>query len=340
MNILAIETSCDETSVAIVRSGTEVLSCIISSQIATFQEKGGVIPEEAARNQVEYMLPVLHGALEQSKIQWNDIDAIAVTRGPGLFGSLLVGTTTARALASLHRKPLIGVHHTFGHLSSPWLGIADTPCFPLLTLSASGGHTDMWLRTSHTKGTLIGRTRDDAAGEAFDKGASMLGLPYPGGPSIAKAALEGNEKAFSFPLPLKEEDSLDYSFSGLKTSLKYAIRNLQDQEIPTADLAASFQYAICHHLVERLKKALQRHPEVREVHLVGGVSANIVLRKMVGELCSKEIILRVPTTMLYCTDNAAMIGAAAYFLHQEQGDDAFIARETCASISLEETLLQ
>ena len=250
MKILGIETSCDETAVAIVEDGRTVLSNTITSTKDIFSGAGGVVPEDAARRQVECMLPVLRGALEHADCTWSDIDCIAVTKGPGLMGCLLVGTTLARTLASIYKKPLIGVHHTFGHLSSTWLtdGTAeqDSHWFPSITLSASGGHTDLWYRTSHTTGKLLGRTRDDAAGEAYDKGASMLGLPYPGGPSISKASEHGNESAFAFPLALQKEDTLDYSFSGLKTALKTTIakqESLEDEAL-VCDLAASYQYAI------------------------------------------------------------------------------------------------
>jgi N6-L-threonylcarbamoyladenine synthase len=227
MLVLGIETSCDETSVAVVEDGTKVRSNVIASSKAAFKALAGVIPEEAARRQVECMIPVLDQALKEADVTLAQVDAIAVTRGPGLLGSLLVGTATARVLAAITKKPLIGVHHTLGHLTSTWLDTADDlPLFPLLTLSVSGGHTDLWYRTSHLQGRLIGRTRDDAAGEAFDKGAAQLGLPYPGGPSIAKAAEKGNAAAYHFPSPLHNEPGCDFSFSGLKTSLKYLLRDL------------------------------------------------------------------------------------------------------------------
>lgn len=336
MIILAIESSCDETSVAVVENGCTVLSNIIASSALAFKASGGVIPEEAARKQVESILPVLHLALEPLKNGWDDIDAIAVTKGPGLLGSLLVGTVTGRALASMHKKPLMGVHHTLGHLSSTWLNTdpVTPPQFPILTLSASGGHTDLWLRTSHLHGQLIGRTIDDAAGEAFDKGATMLGLPYPGGPSVSKAAESGDKDAFPFTMPLKKEDTLNFSFSGLKTNLRYTIRDLPkiEPESRTQDLAASFQNAICLHLVDRIKKAIDQYPEIKEVHLVGGVSANTTLRSMVTAAC-ETLTVRFPQTLAFCTDNAAMIASAAYFLHEEE-PEAAASFETSASLPL------
>ncbi len=374
MLILGIETSCDETSVAVVRDGVAVLSNVISSSRKTFEALAGVIPEQAARMQIECMIPVLEQALKEANVTMKDIAAIAVTRGPGLLGSLLVGTVTARALASIHKKPLIGVHHTLGHLSSPWLNNGLTlssentkkrtneetnprpvpsenhpPQFPLLTLSVSGGHTDLWYRASHTTGTLLGRTRDDAAGEAFDKGASMLGLPYPGGPSIQKTAEGGNIHAFEFPLPLHDEDTLDFSFSGLKTSLKYLLRDLgfsaegiHDQPMRRAgNLAASYQHAICNHLINGLLRALEKHSDVREIHIVGGVSANIHLRDLSTEILAGEnVSVRVPQSLNFCTDNAAMIAAAGEFMHQETGDRAFVTFETKASMPLDFSLHQ
>ena len=340
--ILGIETSCDETSVAVVEDGNRVLSNVISSSRKTFEALAGVIPEQAARMQVECMIPVLEQALKEAGVTMEQIDAIAVTRGPGLLGSLLVGTVTARALASIHNKPLIGVHHTLGHLSSTWLDGGATPLFPIITLSASGGHTDLWYRQSHTAGILLGRTLDDAAGEAFDKGASMLGLPYPGGPSIQAAAEGGDVLKFAFPLPLHNEDTLDFSFSGLKTSLKYLLRDLatRNSKPETADLAASFQHAICNHLTDRIRLALEKFPDVREVHLVGGVSANTHLRNLTAELCAKKrVIVRVPKNLGYCTDNAAMIAAAGFFLDEEIGERASASFATKASMRLDENLI-
>ncbi len=355
MRILGIETSCDETAAAVVKDGTRVLSNVIASTKDAFLWSGGVIPEEAARAQVECILPVITQALSEAHITPKDLDAIAVTKGPGLLGSLIVGTTTARILAATWQKPLIGIHHHLGHLSSVWLTEKSQilhpksrvilnfqfsiPQFPVLTLTVSGGHTELWLRTAHTSGRLLGRTRDDAAGEAFDKGACLLGLPYPGGPAIAKAAENGNPNAFAFPHPLQNDDTLDFSFSGLKTALKYLLRDLQmchpelveGRHAPTthmlrqaqhdtciADIAASYQHAICRHLCDRTAKALARFPNIKEIHLVGGVSANIYLRKLLQENTG-QCLIRWPTAIEYCTDNAAMIAAAAEFLVTERG---------------------
>ncbi|MFH0770993.1 MAG: tRNA (adenosine(37)-N6)-threonylcarbamoyltransferase complex transferase subunit TsaD [Candidatus Peregrinibacteria bacterium] len=336
MRILGIETSCDETSAAVVLDGRTVESNVIASSRELFAQLGGVIPEEAARKQLECILPVIHQSLEHAHLTMQDIDAVAVTRGPGLLVSLLVGTTVARTLAHIEGKPLISVHHTLGHLSSPWLDCHDDVRFPLLSISASGGHTELWLRRSHTEGLLLGSTHDDAAGEAFDKGAELLGLPYPGGPAIAALALDGDEMRFPFPSPLAHEPGMDFSYSGLKTALRYTIQGLEPSAISnklkahpsmplgasssqlTADLAASYQYALCRHLVDRLQRAIVLHPEVREIHLVGGVSANIRLRSLVAENAGNRTV-RHPLTIPYCTDNAAMIAAAAYFLVSEKG---------------------
>ncbi|MDA0376329.1 MAG: tRNA (adenosine(37)-N6)-threonylcarbamoyltransferase complex transferase subunit TsaD [bacterium] len=337
MIILGIESSCDETAVAIVENGSTVLSNSIASTKEVFANSGGVVPEDAARRQVECILPTLHAALHDANMKAKDIDAIAVTRGPGLLGSLLVGTVTARTLSVLWKKPLIGVHHTFGHLSSTWLSADSIPQFPCITLSASGGHTDIWYRTAHTKGQLLGRTRDDAAGEAFDKGASMLGLPYPGGPSIAKAAESGNEKAFNLPIALSGEDTLDCSFSGLKTALKNTIRDEVRSakcELRVCDLAASYQYAICAQLVDRLKRACAQYPDVQEVHIVGGVSANIRLRDLAQEAV-RNLRVRTPVEIRLCTDNAAMIAAAGFFIHRECEAGSTTNFETAATIPLD-----
>lgn len=326
MIVLGIETSCDETAAAVVEDGIRVQSNVIASSREAFERSGGVIPEEAARRQVECILPVLEQTLDGIGMTARDLEAIAVTRGPGLLGSLLVGTTTARLLGSIWKLPVVGVHHTLGHLSSTWLETAATsndPTFPVLTLSASGGHTELWLRTAHTQGQLLGRTRDDAAGEAFDKGASLLGLPYPGGPAITAAAEDGDPSAFDFPLPLKREETLDFSFSGLKTALRYLLRDMSGQLTThslkiKADLAASYQHALCLHLVDRIERALAEYPQAREVHLVGGVSANRHLRSLAKRAISNRR-LRFPTRLSSCTDNAAMIAAAAFFLIQERG---------------------
>ena len=330
MIVLGIETSCDETSAALVENGKRVLAEVTASSVQEQAKYGGVFPEVAARRQLEFITSVIEEAVGE-----NQFDAIAVTRGPGLLTSLLVGTTAARTLASIWKKPLIGVHHTLGHLSSPWLECDDDIEFPILALSVSGGHSEIWLRESHTQGKLIGKTRDDAAGEAFDKGAALLGLPYPGGPAISKLAEGGNPHYIEFPRPLAGEETLGFSFSGLKTSLKYALRDRGGVEVLSEaerkDVAASFQEAVCRHLVDQIVRALEEH-DVRELHLVGGVAANGRLREMLKERCG-DVKMRIPP-LKYCTDNAAMIAAAGYFMHQELGEGAYEKFETEASTVL------
>ncbi len=327
MRILGIETSCDETSAAVVENGRAVLSCVIASSGKDFEKTGGVIPEDAARKQLESILPVIQKSLRDASMTPKELDAIAVTFGPGLLGSLLVGTTTARTFSSVWNTPIIPVHHTLGHLSSTWLFGSEKntePSFPILTLSVSGGHSDLWYRKSHTQAHLLGSTRDDAAGEAFDKGAVMLGLPYPGGPALASLALSGDSTTFAFPLPLAKEKTCDFSFSGLKTSLKYLIRDLGNaMEDPKtrASVAASYEHAICTHLCKSIEEALVLKPDTKELHIVGGVSANEHLRTFAVSIAKKYgMVVRWPTTLRYCTDNAAMIASAGYYLFREKPD--------------------
>lgn len=342
--ILGIESSCDETSAAILEGTCTVRSCIISSSRKDFERMGGVIPERAAREQLRCIIPVVQQAMNDASAASNDLRAIAVTCGPGLLGSLLVGTATARVLAELWNIPLIPVHHTLGHLSSTWLTehgeTTVEPQFPILALSVSGGHTDLWLRRSHGEQTLIGRTIDDAAGEAFDKGAVQLGLPYPGGPALEALAAGGDKQAISFPIPRSNEQGLHLSYSGLKTSLKYLIRDAGGLEaIPQEQrqrIAASYQAAIVAQLIDRLEAALRMHADIREVHIVGGVSANGELRRAAADLAEKkQLILRVPKSLRYCTDNAAMIACAAALAEHEHRTISRQSFRTSASLPLE-----
>lgn len=321
MRILGIETSCDETSAAVVEDGTKVLSCVIASSKKDFQSVGGVIPEEAARRQQETMLPVIEKALSDAGLRLDEIDAIAVTTGPGLLGSLLVGTMTARTLSTLSEKPLLPVHHIFGHLSSTWLDQESEPIFPMLTLSVSGGHTELRYRRSHTEQTLVATTLDDAAGEAFDKGAQMLGLPYPGGPALAALAEKGDESFHDFPIHTGD----NFSFSGLKTSLKYFLHDRSGPEALSTDerasVAASFQRAIVLQLTRRIEKAFGEYPKTKELHVGGGVSANTRLRAELSRIADDHAVtLRTPMTLRYCTDNAAMIASAGFFLFKEDAN--------------------
>lgn len=318
MRILAIETSCDETSAAVVEDGRTLLSHIVASQ-ATFHAKyGGVFPEIAARMHVEAIVPVTREAMTQAGLSWKAIDAIAVTYGPGLPGSLVVGVSFAKALAFAHRKPLIAVNHLEGHLYAHRLQVEGNPIedipLPFLALIVSGGHTELiWVQDllNHRR---IGWTIDDAAGEAFDKVARLLGLGFPGGPAIERVAHNGNPQAFSLPALPKVDHPLWFSFSGLKTAVLRIVERLEGQVPPIADLAASFQAAAIEQLVTKTLQAL-RHHEARAILISGGVSANRCLREEMSRRAPVPVY--VPPPWL-CTDNAAMIGAAAA-LHAHAG---------------------
>ena len=354
MLILGIETSCDETAAAVVRDGVEILSNVVVSQIDIFAEYGGVIPEVAARSHLEVILPVIDRALSDAACSWDDIDAIAVTHAPGLLGSLLIGTLTARTLAILHDKPLYAVHHLKSHVYTNWLNVpksgniplrnapllpssrgsvapylarrqicssegyfSDSPAFPLLALVVSGGHTQILYMRGHNQFEIVGTTRDDAVGECFDKVAKILGLSYPGGPSIAKAALKGDAGKYHLPHPRIE--GLDFSFSGLKTAVLRAVQkdlglpishpshdlknHLSSEQV--ADFAASFQKTAVDILVEKLKMALRQFPDVQSVVVAGGVSANKVLREALPEAYFPAPALS--------GDNGAMVAAACYY---------------------------
>ena len=375
MKILGIETSCDETAAAVVEDGVWILSNVVVSQIDIFAEYGGVIPEVAARNHLEVMMPVVKKALSDAECTWDDIDAIAVTHAPGLLGSLLIGTLTARTLAILHDKPLYAVHHLKSHVYANWLSnaeetkpvfssaglefsstsyagsraepplrgepvrpgrnigvensnqnfmlqkrqvlVSQTPQFPLIALVISGGHTQILYMPAHNQFEIVGTTRDDAVGECFDKVAKILGLPYPGGPAIAKAALSGDAEKYKLPHPKVE--GLDFSFSGLKTAVlravqkelglpisypSYDLRNhLSKKQV--ADFAASFQKTAVEILCEKLALAMEQHPDVQSVVIAGGVSANKALREALPEAYFPEPSLS--------GDNGAMVAAAAYY---------------------------
>lgn len=381
MKILAIESSCDETAAAVIEDGVRILSNVVVSQVDIFAAYGGVIPEVAARSHLEAILPVIEKALSDAGLTKEGIDAIAVTHTPGLLGSLLIGTLTARMLAILWEKPLYAVHHLKSHIYANWLKTSSAmdrhlsspatipqtvdkledlstraeeeearprddrgrelrvagedndysralPEFPLLALVVSGGHTQIIYMREHNQFEIIGTTRDDAVGECFDKVAKILGLPYPGGPSIAKCALQGNPKAYRLPHP--QVEGLDFSFSGLKTAVlravqaecglpittpSYELKNhLTEQQ--KADFAASFQETACAILMEKLKMALRDRPEVKSLVIAGGVSANAVLRQKavesLPEASEGKIKVYFPE-LRFAGDNAAMVGAAAYF---------------------------
>ncbi|AVD54465.1 tRNA (adenosine(37)-N6)-threonylcarbamoyltransferase complex transferase subunit TsaD [Priestia filamentosa] len=314
--ILAIETSCDETAVAIIQDGKEIIANVVASQIESHKRFGGVVPEVASRHHVEQMTIVIEEALQQAKLTMDDIDAVAVTEGPGLVGALLIGVNAAKALAFAHNKPLIGVHHIAGHIYANRL--VKEMQFPLLALVVSGGHTELVYMEDHITFEVIGETRDDAVGEAYDKVARTIGLPYPGGPHIDRLAHEG-EPTLDLPRAWLEKDSFDFSFSGLKSAVINTLHNVKQrgEEIKPEDLAASFQASVIDVLVGKTLKAAEKY-NVKQVLLAGGVAANRGLREELQktfEPFDKQLELIIPPLPL-CTDNAAMIGAAASELYK------------------------
>lgn len=311
--ILGIETSCDETSAAIIANGNIIMSNIISSQIPVHQKFGGVVPEIASRKHVELIGMVIQEALNKAKVTFSDPDAVAVTYGPGLVGALLVGVSAAKALAYSLEKPLIGVNHIESHIYANFLE-GPSPKLPAVCLVVSGGHTDLVYLEDHGCFRLIGRTRDDAAGEAFDKMARAVGLGYPGGPLVEKLALEGDSEAIDFPRAYLEAESLDFSFSGLKSSvLNYLNRAaMKGENVNRADLAAGFQKAVVDVLVDKALAAAGRY-NTRTILLAGGVAANSRLRRELTDRANEAgIIVRYPAPV-FCTDNAAMVACAGYY---------------------------
>jgi N6-L-threonylcarbamoyladenine synthase len=307
--ILAIETSCDETAAAVVENGTSILSNVIASQTDMHAQYGGVFPELASRKHIEVIHAVIDRALREAHLGVEDLDCIAVTYGPGLVGSLLVGVNSAKGIALARKKPLLGINHIEGHIYSLWLtGVSEEIVFPIITLVASGGHTELYLMEDHLQFRHLGGTLDDAAGEAFDKVGRLLGLSYPGGPAIDKISAEGNPKAFLFPRAIKEDD-FNFSFSGLKTAVLRQTQRYDEDRLPVADLAASFQAAVVDSLISKTGRAAEYH-DVTAVHLAGGVSANSLLRQNMQEHIGLPV--RFPPPLL-CTDNAAMIAAAAHW---------------------------
>lgn len=308
--ILAIETSCDETAASVVDNGRVILSNVIASQVDLHAQYGGVFPEVASRMHIEMIYPVVDQAMREAFIGFDDLDCIAVTRGPGLVGSLLVGVNMAKGLALARNKPLLGINHIEGHIASLWLtDYADEIEFPVVTLVVSGGHTELYLVHDHGRYQYLGGTMDDAAGEAFDKVGRLLGLPYPGGPAIDAASENGNPHAFRFPRAvMQREHGYNFSFSGLKTAVLRQTQQYRPEHMPVRDLAASFQAAVVDMLVEKTIQAAQDHGATA-VHLAGGVSANRVLRQEMSD--ASPLPVRFPPMEL-CTDNAAMIAAAAH----------------------------
>ena len=311
--VLAIETSCDETAAAVVKNGRYVMSNIISTQIETHKKYGGVVPEIASRMHIQNINPVIEEALLAANVTLDDIDVIGVTYGPGLVGALLVGVVEAKALAFVKKKPLVGVHHIEGHIAANYI---EDPTLepPFICLIASGGHSHLVHVKDYGEYEILGRTRDDAAGEAFDKVARAIGLGYPGGPKIEKLAREGNPDAIKFPRANIKDNPYDFSFSGVKSAVLNYLNecNMKGIEINKADVAASFQAAVVEVLVENAIK-LSKEKNVRVIALAGGVAANGYLRDKMKQACEAGgITLKYPAIGL-CTDNAAMIGAAAYF---------------------------
>jgi N6-L-threonylcarbamoyladenine synthase len=310
---LAIETSCDETSCAVIKDGREILSNIISSQIDIHRKFGGVVPEIASRKHIESINNIVQEALDKAKCTFDDIDLIGVTQGPGLVGALLVGISTAKALSYALEKPIIGVNHIEGHICANYIEHKELEP-PFTCLIVSGGHTYLVQANDYTDYELIGRTRDDAAGEAFDKVARALGLPYPGGPFIDNLSKKGNKDNIHFPRVFLEEDSYDFSFSGLKTAvLNYLNQTKQKgEDIIVEDVAASFQQAVLDVLVEKsFRLAKERGSD--KIVMAGGVAANEGLRNMMEERGKRENIKIYYPSKILCTDNAAMIGSTAYF---------------------------
>ncbi len=340
MKILGIESSCDETAASVVEDGNRVLSNVVNSQIDIHAAYGGVIPEIAARSHIEVVLPVINQALKDAgctldQNQPNKIDAIAVTHTPGLVGSLLVGTLTARTMAVINNVPFYPTHHLKSHIYANWL-TGYNPTFPILALVVSGGHTQIIYMERHDDFHIIGSTRDDAIGEVFDKVAKILGLLYPGGPNIAKKALNGDPDKYQLPIP--KVDGLDFSFSGLKTAVLRAIQKelglpittpsyelkekLTEQQI--CDFAASFQKTAIKILVQKLQKACSMYPETKSILLAGGVSANLALREGLTKAFEKSHEVYFPD-LKFATDNGAMVASAAYYSIQagEKASDPY-----------------
>ena len=310
--ILGIESSCDETSVSIVKNGCDDIATIVLSQMDTHANYGGVVPEIASRMHVESITLVVEQCLEKANMSFNDIDAIAVTYGPGLIGSLLVGVVAAQTLSYIYNKPLVPVHHIAGHIYAN--NITKKMEFPLLSLVVSGGHTELVYMKDNYQFERIGGTLDDAVGEAYDKVARVIGVPYPGGPLVDKLAHEGND-SYNLPLPL-DDDTFDFSFSGLKSAVINLVHNEEQRgnTINKADLACSFQNRVVEILSKKTMKAIDKY-NVKNLIVAGGVAANSGIREKLQELCSeKGINLTIPE-LRYCTDNATMIASAGYYAY-------------------------
>lgn len=310
--ILSIESSCDETAAAIVVDGREVKSNIIYSQIELHKLYGGVVPEIASRKHVEKVNQVIRAAIEEAHVTWDDIDAVAVTYGPGLVGALLVGVSAAKAVAYAKKKPLVGVHHIEGHIAANYIEHPDLEP-PFMCMVASGGHSHLVYVKDYTTFEIVGRTRDDAAGEAFDKVARAIGLGYPGGPKIDKLAKEGNKEAIHFPRAFMEDAPYDFSFSGLKSAVLNYLNGceMKHREINRADVAASFQQAVVDVLTDNSVRAAKAYG-CKKLALAGGVASNSALRENMQRVAAKQGLQFYYPSPIFCTDNAAMIGVAGY----------------------------
>ena len=311
--ILAIESSCDETAAAVVKNGREVLSNVISSQIELHKLYGGVVPEIASRKHIEKINQVIEEALSEAKVTLDDIDAVGVTYGPGLVGALLVGVAEAKAIAYAKKLPLVGVHHIEGHISANFIENKELDP-PFVCLVVSGGHTHLVCVKDYGKYEIIGRTRDDAAGEAFDKVARAIGLGYPGGPKIDKLSKEGNPDAIVFPKAHIQDAPYDFSFSGVKSAVLNYINGckMKGEEYNRADIAASFQKAVTDVLVENAMRAVEEYG-LSKFAIAGGVASNSTLRAAMQKACEEKNVEFYYPSPIFCTDNAAMIGVAAYY---------------------------
>lgn len=313
MKILSIESSCDETAAAVVENGRKVLSSVIASQVEEHKLYGGVVPEIASRRHAEAIVPVVNQALADADCTMEDIEAIAVTHAPGLIGALLVGVNFAKGLSLATQKPLVPTHHLRSHIASNYISNLELKP-PFLCLVVSGGHSHIVLVEDYTKMKIIGKTRDDAAGECFDKAARTMGMSYPGGIALDKIAEEGNPQAFKFPRPVVNNAPYDFSFSGLKTSVINLIHNMEQrgEEVPKADICASFRFAVVDLLVSNFLKAAEDY-NIKTLAVAGGVSANTLLRSRLTEECKAlGYKLYLPDKSL-CTDNAAMVGSQGYY---------------------------
>ncbi len=312
--IMAIESSCDETACAIVKGGREVVANVVASQIKIHEEYGGVIPEIAAREHLEAINVVINETFKQAGVSGKDITAFAGTVGPGLVGCLLVGLNAAKTLALVYDKPFIGVNHLNAHLAANFIDTELEP--PFISLLVSGGHTQIIKVDSYSDLNIIGETIDDAVGEAYDKVARLIGLPYPGGPKLDKLAQEGNP--FAFKLPQAKVGGYDFSFSGLKTAVLRLVKSFDEKEIPTKDICASFQECVSETLYKKVKSAINE-TKYKQVVLAGGVAANSEIRKKIFSLKDEGFLVYAPA-MKYCTDNASMVAAAAYFFNNTFDD--------------------